>query len=153
MHLTCLSPSDPDTSSIFPAIIKSLSVAARLPAASNNNRTAKHNPLTKSYILVPGLCKWVTSSFFLLLSSPAGRRNEVVLSAVEECYFGQQVLQGLYWPWVSVDHARWTGPPPGGGIALRILAELCSFLGDLAAPGGQKKKKTYEGACASRCAQ
>lgn len=37
-------------------------------------------------------------------SSPAGRRNEVVLSAVEECYFGQQVLQGLYWPWVSVDH-------------------------------------------------
>lgn len=62
---------------------------------------------TKSYILVPGPCKWVTSSLPppLLLSSPAGRRNEVVLSAVEECYFGQQVLQGLYWPWVSMDHS------------------------------------------------
>lgn len=61
----------------------------------------------KSYILVPGLCKWVTSStpLPLLLSSPAGRRNEVVLSSVEECYFGQQVLEGLYWPWVSVDHS------------------------------------------------
>lgn len=62
---------------------------------------------TKSYILVLGLCKWVSSSLLspLLLSSPAGRRNEVVLSVVEECYFGQQVLQGLYWPWVSVDHS------------------------------------------------
>lgn len=75
----------------------------------NNSHThTNHSPLmnTKSYILVPGLCKWVTSSIPLplLLSSPAGRRNEVVLSAVEECYFGQQVLQGLYWPWVSVDH-------------------------------------------------
>lgn len=39
--------------------------------------------------------------------SPAlsARRNEVVLSVVEECYFGQQVLQGLYWPLVSVDHS------------------------------------------------
>lgn len=62
---------------------------------------------TKSYILVPGLCKWVTSSLppLLLLSSPAGRRNKVVLFMVDKCYFGQQVLQGLYWPWVSVDHS------------------------------------------------
>lgn len=75
---------------------------------NNSHMHTNHSPLmnTKSYNLVPGLCKWVTSSIPLplLLSSPAGRRNEVVLSAVEECYFGQQVLQGLYWPWVSVDH-------------------------------------------------
>lgn len=75
-----------------------------LPPVTNS----KHKPptSTESYILVPGLCKWVTSSLPppLLLSSPAGRRNEVVLSAVEECYFGPQVLQGLYWPRVSVDH-------------------------------------------------
>lgn len=61
---------------------------------------------TKSYILLPDLFKWVTSLLppLLLLSSLAGRRNEVVLFMVEKCYFGQQVLQGLYWLGVSVDH-------------------------------------------------
>lgn len=87
------------------------------PPASNSNCTT-HN--TKSYILVPSLCKWVTSSLPpSLLSSLAGRRNEVVLSAVEECYFGRQVLQGLYWPRVSVDHS---------GLGHHKEAPLCCEL-------------------------
>lgn len=86
------------------------------PAAVKKNQYSTHRTQpqmsAKSYILPPGPSKWVAASyffsfffFFLLLSSPTAIRNEVVLSAVEECYFGQQVLQGLYWPWFSVDHS------------------------------------------------
>ena len=69
------------------------------PPATNSNHTTRNTApwWTWSPTFWCPLCKWVTSS------SLAGKRNEVVLSAVEECYFGQQVLQGLYWPRVSVD--------------------------------------------------
>lgn len=77
------------------------------------------NPLmnTKSYILVPALCKWVTSPLppLLLLSSPAGRRNEVVLhDGGEMLFLGGRSCRAYIGPgslWTTVGQAATRGQP------------------------------------------